>query len=220
MGKYKVGIETKEKIYETSKALFYEKGYTNTTCAQIAKSSNSNVGLINYYFGAKSGLGIEVNNQMMRDFKAAISTKLKEAEIEASLLLQTTVEMRFLNQALRQNKNYARFYYNLLEENVTYKQQSVMLDFYVNLAKSCQLDLEPYEIEHITYANMGATQGVSLAYDAGLIDCSPSEFVNMNIRMLFNNMHLDPDLIEQTLQESLEISKKINVQIVKNFKVE
>jgi hypothetical protein len=38
--------------------------------------------------------------------------------------------------------------------------------------------------------------------------------------MLFNNMHLDPDLIEQTLQESLEISKKINVQIVKNFKVE
>ncbi|WKY43416.1 TetR family transcriptional regulator [Eubacteriaceae bacterium ES2] len=220
MGKYKVGIETKEKIYETSKSLFYEKGYTNTTCAQIAKSSNSNVGLINYYFGAKSGLGIEVNNQLMRDFKATILTKLKDAEIETSLLLQTTVEMRFLNQALRQNKNYARFYFNLMEENVIYKQQSIMLDFYDNLAKSCSLSLEPYEVEYITYANMGSTQGVSLAYDAGLIDCSPSEFVNMNIRMCLANTHLDSELIEQTIQESLEISKKINVQIVKNFKVE
>ena len=76
MGKYKVGKETKEKIYESSKALFYEHGYTSTTCLKIAKESGANVGLINYYYGSKGGLGIEVYNEVMSTIKAKVKENL------------------------------------------------------------------------------------------------------------------------------------------------
>ncbi len=217
MGKYKVGKETKEKIYETSKALFYEYGYTNTTCLKIAKESGANVGLINYYYGSKGGLGIDVYNEIMSCYKSCVAKKLTELGIETSLLLQTAVEMRLMNNNLRINKNFSRFYYDLLSENVIYKEQSVMIEFYRNLAESCGLNYSQFEIAFITYTNMGATQGSNLAYDAGLIDCSSLDFVNANIYFLLANMRLDAKTIDQVILESQEIEKLFSIRIEKNF---
>jgi AcrR family transcriptional regulator len=195
MGKYKVGKETKEKIYEASKALFYENGYTSTTCLKIAKESGANVGLINYYYGSKGGLGIEVYNEIMSAIKAKV-----------------TENMRF-------NKNFSRFYYDLLGENVLYKEQSVVTDFYRKLAESCDLHYSDFEIAFISYASAGATQGINLAYDAGLIDCSSQDFINSSIHLLLNNMGLDAKLNDRVISESYEIEKKFTVRIEKNFNI-
>lgn len=217
MGKYKVGKATKEKIYDAAKVLFYENGYTSTTCLQIAKSSGANVGLINYYFGSKGGLGIMLYNEIMSSHKALVKEKLDAANIETTLLLQTAVEMRILNYITRMNKNFSRFYYDLLAENVIYKEQSVITDFWGNLAKSCGLNYNEFEIAFITYANTGASQGSNLAYDGGLIDCSSSDFVNASIQLLLTNMGLDQIIIAEVIDESLEIEKKIQVRMEKNF---
>lgn len=217
MGKYKVGIETKEKIYEAAKGLFYEHGYTHTTCLQIAKASGSNVGLINYYFGSKGGLGIKLYDELMASYKSVVKNKLDKAAIETSLLLQTAVEMRIHNNNMRINKNFSRFYYDLLAENIIYKGQTVMNDFWRNLAENCGLHYSEFEISFITYANMGAFQGSNLAYDAGLIDCSSIDFINASIHLLLSNMGLDQKIIAEVIEESFEIEKKIEVRMEKNF---
>ena len=219
MGKYKVGKETKEKIYESSKALFYEHGYTSTTCLKIAKESGANVGLINYYYGSKGGLGIEVYNEVMSTIKAKVKENLEKLGIEATLLLQTAIEWRVLNNNMRFNKNFSRFYYDLLGENVLYKQQSVVTDFYRKLAESCGLHYSDFEIAFISYASAGATQGVNLAYDAGLIDCSSQNFINSSIHLLLNNMGLDAKLNDHVINESYEIENKFTVRIEKNFSI-
>lgn len=219
MGKYKVGKETKEKIYESSKALFYEHGYTSTTCLKIAKESGANVGLINYYYGSKGGLGIEVYNEVMSTIKAKVKENLEKLGIEATLLLQTAIEWRVLNNNMRFNKNFSRFYYDLLGENVLYKQQSVVTDFYRKLAESCGLHYSDFEIAFISYASAGATQGVNLAYDAGLIDCSSQDFINSSIHLLLNNMGLDAKLNDHVINESYEIENKFTVRIEKNFSI-
>ena len=217
MGKYKVGKETKEKIYGAAKSLFYEKGYTSTTCLKIAKESGANVGLINYYFSSKGGLGIQVYDELMDCLKTVVKEKLDEANIETSLLLRTAVEMRIHNDNMRVNKNFSRFYYDLLSENIIYKEQTVMNDFWRNLAKSCGLHYNEFEISFITYANMGAFQGSNLAYDAGLIDCSSIDFINASIHLLLSNMGLDQHIISEVIEESFEIEKKIQVRMEKNF---
>ncbi|MBK5244517.1 MAG: TetR/AcrR family transcriptional regulator [Eubacteriaceae bacterium] len=217
MGKYKVGKETKEKIYNAAKCLFYENGYTSTTCLQIAKASGANVGLINYYFGSKGGLGIMLYNEIMSSYKALVKEKLDLANIETTLLLQTAVEMRIHNYSLRINKNFSRFYYDLLAENVIYKEHSVMTDFWAKLAKSCDLDYSEFEIAFITYSNMGASQGANLAYDGGLIDCSSNDFANASIHLLLTSLGLDQQIISNVIDESLEIEKKIQVVMDKNF---
>ena len=219
MGKYKVGKETKEKIYESSKALFYEHGYTSTTCLKIAKESGANVGLINYYYGSKGGLGIEVYNEVMSTIKAKVKENLEKLGIEATLLLQTAIEWRVLNNNMRFNKNFSCFYYDLLGENVLYKQQSVVTDFYRKLAESCGLHYSDFEIAFISYASAGATQGVNLAYDAGLIDCSSQDFINSSIHLLLNNMGLDAKLNDHVINESYEIENKFTVRIEKNFSI-
>ena len=219
MGKYKVGKETKEKIYESSKALFYEHGYTSTTCLKIAKESGANVGLINYYYGSKGGLGIEVYNEVMSTIKAKVKENLEKLGIEATLLLQTAIEWRVLNNNMRFNKNFSRFYYDLLGENVLYKQQSVVTDFYRKLAESCGLHYSDFEIAFISYASAGATQGVNLAYDAGLIDCSSQDFINSSIHQLLNNMGLDAKQNDHVINESYEIENKFTVRIEKNFSI-
>ena len=219
MGKYKVGKETKEKIYESSKALFYEHGYTSTTCLKIAKESGANVGLINYYYGSKGGLGIEVYNEVMSTIKAKVKENLEKLGIEATLLLQTAIEWRVLNNNMRFNKNFSRFYYDLLGENVLYKQQSVVTDFYRKLAESCGLHYSDFEIAFISYASAGATQGVNLAYDAGLIDCSSQDFINSSIHLLLNNMGLDAKQNDHVINESYEIENKFTVRIEKNFSI-
>ncbi len=217
MGKYKVGKETKEKIYEAAKVLFYENGYTSTTCLKIAKESGANVGLINYYYGSKGGLGIELYNELMSTIKAKVTENLDRLDVETTLLLQTAIEWRVLNNNMRFNKNFSRFYYDLLGENVLYKEQSVVTDFYRKLAESCGLHYSDFEIAFISYASAGATQGINLAYDAGLIDCSSQDFINSSIHLLLNNLGLDETLINRVIKESYEIEKNFSVRIEKNF---
>lgn len=219
MGKYKVGKETKEKIYEASKALFYESGFTSTTCLKIAKESGANVGLINYYYGSKGGLGIEVYNEIMSSIKSKVTENLENLGIETTLLLQTAIEWRVLNNNMRFNKNFSRFYYDLLSENVLYKEQSVVTDFYRKLTESCDLHYSDFEIAFISYASAGATQGINLAYDAGLIDCSSQDFISSSIHLLLNNMGLDAKLNDYVIMESYEIEKRFAVRIEKNFMI-
>lgn len=217
MGKYKAGKETKEKIYEASKALFYENGYTNTTCIKIAKASGANVGLINYYFGSKGGLGIDVYNEFMFAIKTRVKEKLEAAHIETTLLMQTAVEMRMINYNMRTNKNFSHFYYDILNENIIYNQKSVMTDFYRILAENCGLHFSEFEIAFITYTNFGASVATNLAYDAGLIDCSSLDFANANLDQLLTAMNLDKKIIAQVINDSYEIEKKISIRIEKNF---
>lgn len=184
-----------------------------------AKESGANVGLINYYYGSKGGLGIELYNELMSTIKAKVTENLYKLGLETTLLLQTAVEWRVLNNNMRFNKNFSRFYYDLLGENVLYKEQSVVTDFYRNLAESCDLHYSDFEIAFIAFASAGATQGINLAYDAGLIDCSSQDFINSSIHLLLNNMGLDPNLIKQIISESYEIEKMFTVRIEKNFNI-
>ncbi|MGV8906970.1 MAG: hypothetical protein ACOH15_10250 [Acetobacterium sp.] len=122
-----------------------------------------------------------------------------------------------LNYDMRINKNFSVFYYDLLTENVIYKEHSVVTDFWRNLSKSCGLNYNEFEIAFISYSNMGASQGANLAYDAGLIDCSSIDFINASIRSLLTNMRLDEQIISEVIAESSKIEKKIQIQMEKNF---
>lgn len=95
MGKYKEKNEGK--IYESSKALFYEHGYTSTTCLKIAKESLV-VGLITIIMVQKVDWGLKFIMKSCRQLKAKVKENLEKLGIEATLLLQTAIEWRVLKQ--------------------------------------------------------------------------------------------------------------------------
>ncbi len=66
-------IDKKQAILEAAEKLFCETGYEGTSTRQIAKESGANMAMINYYFGSKEGVFVEIMNERIAGF----STQLK-----------------------------------------------------------------------------------------------------------------------------------------------
>ncbi|MBS6341384.1 MAG: TetR/AcrR family transcriptional regulator, partial [Eubacterium limosum] len=73
MAQYKNGIETKKKILQTAKELFYKHGYRQTTIAMIAEKAEIPVGLVNYYYKKEALIG-----SIYHEFILAINEMLEE----------------------------------------------------------------------------------------------------------------------------------------------
>jgi len=52
----KDGIESSEKLLKAAIEVFAEKGYKNTTVAEICRRAGSNIAAVNYHFGSKDEL--------------------------------------------------------------------------------------------------------------------------------------------------------------------
>jgi AcrR family transcriptional regulator len=52
----KDGVESFNKLLKVASEVFAEKGYHNTTVAEICRQAGSNVAAVNYHFGSKDGL--------------------------------------------------------------------------------------------------------------------------------------------------------------------
>lgn len=61
-------------ILIAAQKLFSELGYEGTSTRQIAKESGANMSMINYYFGSKEGVFIEVINDRVQGFKSQLVT--------------------------------------------------------------------------------------------------------------------------------------------------
>ncbi|KIO76017.1 transcriptional regulator [Pedobacter lusitanus] len=59
-------------ILIAAQKLFSELGYEGTSTRQIAKESGANMSMINYYFGSKEGVFLEVINERVQGFKAQL----------------------------------------------------------------------------------------------------------------------------------------------------
>lgn len=60
MSKRKDGIERKAALLEAAMKVFAEKGYRNTTVADICREADSNTAAVNYYYGSKEELYADV----------------------------------------------------------------------------------------------------------------------------------------------------------------
>jgi AcrR family transcriptional regulator len=67
-------IDKRASILEAAEKLFTELGYDATSTRQIAKESSANMAMINYYFGSKEGVFVEIMNQRIADFGAQLAS--------------------------------------------------------------------------------------------------------------------------------------------------
>lgn len=75
-------------ILEAAEKLFSELGYEGASTRQIAKEAGANMSMINYYFGSKEGVFMEIMGQRVSDFKHQLKEiKEMEATVMEKLLL-------------------------------------------------------------------------------------------------------------------------------------
>ncbi|WP_316799171.1 TetR/AcrR family transcriptional regulator [Pedobacter frigidisoli] len=64
--------DKKQAILDAAEKLFCETGYEGTSTRQIAKESGANMAMINYYFGSKEGVFIEIMNNRIAGFSSQL----------------------------------------------------------------------------------------------------------------------------------------------------
>lgn len=66
-------IDKRSNILAAAEKLFIELGYEATSTRQISKDAAVNMAMINYYFGSKEGVFMEIMSQRIADFNAQLS---------------------------------------------------------------------------------------------------------------------------------------------------
>lgn len=103
---YLVGEQTKRKIFNVSRQLFYKKGYDETTYDDISKLAKVNRALIPYYFKNKKNLALLVFQRFVDDYYAICDKTV--AGYDMSDEVRTAVYM-FGYYRLLHNRNLAKF---------------------------------------------------------------------------------------------------------------
>jgi AcrR family transcriptional regulator len=66
--------DKKASILEAAERLFCELGYEATSTRQIAKEASANMSMINYYFGSKEGVFMEIMSKRVADFGSQLNS--------------------------------------------------------------------------------------------------------------------------------------------------
>ncbi len=67
-------IDKKANILEAAEKLFAELGYEATSTRHIAKEAGANMAMINYYFGSKEGVFMEIMSKRIADFNTQLTS--------------------------------------------------------------------------------------------------------------------------------------------------
>ncbi|MDK2936572.1 MAG: TetR/AcrR family transcriptional regulator [Eubacteriaceae bacterium] len=215
MAKPRNDIEVKERIYQAAKTLFLELGYKKTTYREIADMVNANGGLITYYYGSKSKLGLMVYNEYMKQIKELVRQQFENKNIEYDLLIATATEIRVHGRLMLTNRNLRQFYTDLLSENVLYKGTAVAVDYFRVLVEEYGQKMPEYKMKLLTYGNFGFQQGISLAREIGEIDCSSKEFDEANIEVFLLLLGIDTKKVKEVLEVSTKLENEMPEILVK-----
>lgn len=165
MKNYSNGLVTKEKIMETCKALFCEKGYMGTTYAEICEICQVNPGTITHHFKSKKNIASVLYHDMMAlyyqkteemfPYEDDLQQVMVAAGMHQKLFYADPVYRRFsaefLSDSTRQKDHYSDYTehvtkaYRVTEEAVGPK----MADFLFVAYKGMDSHLEPYLMAHI-----------------------------------------------------------------------
>jgi len=83
--------DKKTEILVAARKLFAEFGFEGTSTRQIAKESGANMAMINYYFGSKEGVFLEIMEDKISGFKTQLN-QINDEQIPAKEKLLKVVD--------------------------------------------------------------------------------------------------------------------------------
>lgn len=75
-------LSTQDQIKNAARTLFLKQGYAGTTTRDIAKASDTNVALINYYFRSKENLFAEIMIEQVRSFAHGLASVVNDPDTD------------------------------------------------------------------------------------------------------------------------------------------
>ncbi|GAA4211888.1 TetR family transcriptional regulator [Pedobacter jeongneungensis] len=114
-------VDKKQAILDAAEKLFCETGYEGTSTRQIAKESGANMAMINYYFGSKEGVFVEIMNERIAGFASQLKI-INEDKISALEKLHKVIE-GYVNRILNNTA-----FHKMMHRELSLTQRPEMYD--------------------------------------------------------------------------------------------
>jgi AcrR family transcriptional regulator len=114
-------VDKRQAILEAAEKLFCETGYEGTSTRQIAKESGANMAMINYYFGSKEGVFVEIMNERIAGFASQLKI-INEDKISALEKLHRVIE-GYVNRILNNTA-----FHKMMHRELSLTQRPAMYD--------------------------------------------------------------------------------------------
>lgn len=132
MAQYNKGLETKNKIIHSARALFYEKGYRSTSTREISEKAGTNLGLLKYYFKGKSEIGMIIYRDIRHAFDELTETNEPDLTGPDLFLFSSALELYLCLE----NEAFGRLYYELSFEPAFHQTvEAVIIDALMKYAR-------------------------------------------------------------------------------------
>ncbi|MFZ7121912.1 MAG: TetR/AcrR family transcriptional regulator [Eubacteriaceae bacterium] len=189
--KYNI-LDTKQKIFNVGKQLFYEKGYANTKISDICKKLEITKGAFYHYYSNKLELGAKVyfyfasNNEKIID--------LFHGQIDG--IIAQCLETKLFWYLFFHDENIRRFSTDTSKENIIeMRDHSFILNLYSRLNKSPA----EMELDYISIANIGIIRQITVDLYAHIDQYNYDEISDYYLKTLFKLLEMDVPYIENIL---------------------
>lgn len=213
------GQDTKQKIYDTARRLFYERGFTKTTLSVISQEAKINSAMVAYYFENKTNLALAVYSDYMQETKELVSRILPSVSSQSDLMFQTALEVRIHTRNMQSSYQLGRFLYELNQTSFYLQRESITTEFFERLCAAYDLKLSYDQVSGITITNYAIMASLNAARYEGVLDLTNADVVRVIVTHYAHSLGFPDEEIEELLNFSLEAFRKISIRVGSDFRL-
>lgn len=213
MATYKKGVETRERIFQAAKKMFYEYGYKNATIEKIANTADVPIGLVNYYFKKNEILSI-VYTQFIQHVKKTVDEQISK-DIENPLQRHIVFTRVFYNVMLSNDNNrelYKEIFINQLVEADA--NDLVGMDF-LDIIRTFDIDITESIFRRLIIAEYGARRELLLDRYDRLDPEKSKDFINFLATIAVRLAGVDIKIVMKNCKKVDELVKKVDTTNLK-----
>ena len=213
---YLTGEQTKQRIIDETRILFYKNGYTQTTYTDISTAAGINRALIPYHFQNKQVLGKTIFQNVLNELTNTLDTLLDISQFSADFA--SVLHMMTFCQLLN-NTNFVRFVSELQSDNNTclFNEEQEQQQILSLGSKFSQLPAT--ELVTLTRLYIGMKKEMLQLVSDSKIGVNTTDIITMQIEMLMGYAGYSKKKTDELVNAVAEVLQLFHFQIAEDFSV-
>lgn len=213
MATYKKGIETRERIFQSAKKMFYEYGYKSATIEKIAEDAKVPIGLVNYYFKKNDILSI-IYTQFIQNIKKSIDDQVSNL-IENPLQKHIIFTRIFYTIMLSNDKNRELYKEIFINQLVEADASDLIGNELMSIIKTFDIDITESLFSRLMIAEYGARRELLIDRYDRLDPEKSKDFIDFLATISVRLAGVDIKLVLQNVKKAEEILKSVDYSVIK-----
>ncbi len=213
MATYKKGIETKERIYQSAKKMFYEYGYKSATIEKIANDANVPIGLVNYYF-KKNDILSTVYTQFIQAIKKCIDEQVA-TEVENPLQRHIVFTRIFYSIMLSNDRNRELYKEIFVNQLVDADASDLVGADFMEIINTFDINITESLFRRLIIAEYGARRELLIDRYDRLDPIKSKDFIDFLATIAVRLAGVDIKVVMHNVRKANEIYDKVDFANVK-----